>query len=48
MEAFANAVRLWAFNFGFSVIDVVERQVELELMSLWITAVFGTLVCQQA
>ena len=48
MEAFADAVGLWSLHFGLGVIDVVQRQVQLVVMPLGLTAVFGATISQNA
>src|SRR5262249_30167655 len=48
VEAFANAVGLWAFGLGARVIDVLDREIELILMALGVAAVLATAVGQQA
>src|SRR5215471_2123001 len=45
MEALANSIRLWAFGFGSTVINVLDGKVELVFMALG-TAKLGAAVGQ--
>ena len=44
MEAFTDAVGLWALGLGARVIDVLDRQVEFVFVPLGIAAVFAAAV----
>ena len=46
MEALTDAVGLWALGLGARVIDVLDREVELVLVPLWIAAIFAAAVSQ--
>ena len=48
MEAFADAVCLWALGLGARVIDVLDRQVEFVLVPLRIAAIFAAAIGQDA
>lgn len=48
VEAFADPVSLWMACLRLRVLDVVDRQVELEVMALSLAAVFRASVGQNA
>ena len=41
VEAFADAVCLRVKRLGFGVLNVIERQVELVIMRLWLATILG-------
>jgi hypothetical protein len=42
VEALTNSMRLRALGFGARVIDILDCEVELILMPLWIAAIFAS------
>ena len=48
MEALTDAIGLWALGLGARVIDVLDREVELVLVPLWIAAILAAAVSQRA
>ena len=46
MEALANAVGLWAPRFGPGMVDILDRQVQLVLVVLGVTTIFGAAIGQ--
>ena len=42
VEALTNSIRLRALRFGARVIDILDCEVELILMPLWIVAIFAS------
>ena len=48
VTALADAVGLWWFHFGFGVVDIVDRQEELEVVFIDAPAIFSAAICQDA
>src|SRR6201993_4093658 len=48
VESLTDSIRLRALGLGTGVIDILDREVELILMPLWVAAVFAAAVGQYA
>jgi hypothetical protein len=48
LESLTDSIRLRALGLGTGVIDILDREVELIVMPLWVAAVFAAAVGQYA
>jgi hypothetical protein len=48
VEPFADPIGLWRPGFSFGMLDIIDSQIELKIVTFWLTTVFGPSVRQNA